>query len=290
MGSGIQAIYGPALTFLSPKSESADLNSIKSNKRSSIQELRGCSDIEDMRLLALFFSIQICCLSATGNGDYESLIHQEPSLEKKVAIAKKAFASIEGFVAREMFMSYWSIDVLGEVAPEFERRIQSDGIQSLLPDYNLIKRICALEMGDFRYFLADLKSELEKLISQFYSASGSKPSKLLPFEDHSIGSVWDEKLIAYLVEVWIAMGYGEGIGEEAIEALLANNTWEAEDVEYWQELIYLFDGNPAAILKSLAWRRFTGDLVGRYLELYEFEGALTELNIDRVSDVGPRLY
>ena len=97
-----------------------------------------------MRLLALSFSIQICCLSATGEGDYESLIHQEPSLEKKVAIAEKPFASIEGFVAREMFMSYWSIDVLGGVATEFERRIQFDGIRSLVQDYNPIKRICAL--------------------------------------------------------------------------------------------------------------------------------------------------
>ena len=48
-------------------------------------------------------------------------------------------------------------------------------------------------------------------ISQFHSAGESKPSKLLPFEDHSIRSVWDEKLIANLVEVWIAMRYGEGI-------------------------------------------------------------------------------
>ena len=205
-----------------------------------------------MRFLAPCLSMQLCCLYATDSGDYEKLIHQEPSLEKKVAIAEKAFASIDGFVAREMFMSYWSIDVLGEVAPEFECRIQSDGIQSLLPDYNLIKCIWALEMGDFRYFFADLKGELEKLISQFYSASGSKPSKLPPFEDHSIGSVWDEKLIANLVEVWIAMGYGEGISKEAIETLVANNTWEAEGVEYSQELIYRFDGNPAAIVKALA--------------------------------------
>ena len=260
------------------------------NERSSIQALRGCSDIENMRLMALCFSIQICCLSATGNGGYESLIHQEPYLEKKVAIAERAFASLEGFVAREIFMSYWSIDVLSEVAPEFERRIQSDGIQSLLPEYNLIKRICALEMGDYRYFFNDLKSELEKIISQFQSANGSKPSELLPIEDQSIGSVWDEKLIANLVEVWIAIGYGEGIREEAIEALLANDTWEAEDIEYWQELIYRFEGNPAAIVKALSWRRFAGDLVGRFLDLYEFEGAATELNIDRVSDVGPRLY
>ena len=31
-------------------------------------------------------------------------------------------------------------------------------------------------------------------------------------------------------------------------------------------------------------------MVGRYLDLYEFEGAATEFNVDRVSDVGPRLY
>ena len=120
-------------------------------------------------------------------------------------------------------------------------------------------------MGDYRYFLTDLKSELEMPISQFHSAGGSKPSKLLPFEDHSIGSVWDEKLIKNLVEVWIAMRYGEGIYEEATEALLAKNTWEAEDVEYWQELIYRFEGNPAAIVKALAPRKFAGDMVGRYL-------------------------
>ena len=30
--------------------------------------------------------------------------------------------------------------------------------------------------------------------------------------------------------------------------------------------------------------------MGRYLDLYEFEGAATEFNIDRVSDEGPRLY
>ena len=108
-------------------------------------------------------------------------------------------------------MSYWSIEVLGEVATEFERRIQSNGIRSLLQDYSPIKCICALEMGDYRYFLTDFRSELEMPISQFHSAGGSKPSKLLPFEDHSIGSVWDEKLIANLVEVWIAMRHGEVI-------------------------------------------------------------------------------
>ena len=108
-------------------------------------------------------------------------------------------------------MSYWSIDVLGEVAAEFERRIQFDGIRSLLQDYNPIKRICSFYLGDCRYFPTDLKSELEMPISRFHSAGGSKPLKLLPFEDHSIGSVWDEKLIANLVEVWIAMRYGEGI-------------------------------------------------------------------------------
>ena len=53
---------------------------------------------------------------------------------------------------------------------------------------------------------------------------------------------------------------------------------EGEDVEYWQELI------------ALASRRFAGDVVRRYLDFYEFEGAATEFNIDRVSDVGPRLY
>lgn len=30
--------------------------------------------------------------------------------------------------------------------------------------------------------------------------------------------------------------------------------------------------------------------MGRYLDSYEFERAATEFNIDRVSDVGPRLY
>ena len=98
--------------------------------------------------MAPCLSMQLCCLYATGSGDYENLIHQEPSLEKKVAIAEKAFASIDWFVAREMFMSYWSIEVLGEVATEFERRIQSNGIRSLLQDYSPIKCICALEMGD----------------------------------------------------------------------------------------------------------------------------------------------
>tara|TARA_B100000519_G_scaffold87020_1_gene75532 strand:- start:219 stop:353 length:135 start_codon:yes stop_codon:yes gene_type:complete len=43
--------------------------------------------------------------------------------------------------------------------------------------------------------------------------------------DHSFGSVWDEKLIANLVEVWIATGYGKGISEEVIDSLLANKTW-----------------------------------------------------------------
>ena len=59
-----------------------------------------------------------------------------------------------------MFMSYWSIEVLGEVATEFERRIQSNGIRSLLQDYSPIKCICSLEMGDYRYFLTDFRSEL----------------------------------------------------------------------------------------------------------------------------------
>ena len=118
----------------------------------------------------------------------------------------------------------------------------------------------------------------------------NKPSELLPSEDHSVGSVWDEKLIANLVEVSIAMGYGEGISEEVIDSLLANKTWGADYIEYWQELIHRFDGNPVAIVETLAWRSFAGDLVGRYLDLYEFGGANTELNIDRVSDVGPMLY
>lgn len=117
----------------------------------------------------------------------------------------------------------------------------------------------------------------------------NKPSELLPSEDHSVGSVWDEKLIANLVEVSIAMGYGEGISEEVIDSLLANKTWGADYIEFWQELIHRFDGNPVAIVETLAWRSFAGDLVGRYLDLYEFGGANTELNIDRVSDVGPLL-
>ena len=86
------------------------------------------------------------------------------------------------------------------------------------------------------------------------------------------------------------MGYGEGISEEVIDSLLANKTWGADYIEYWQELIHRFDGNPVAIVETLAWRSFAGDLVGRYLDLYEFGGANTELNIDRVSDVGPLLY
>ena len=237
-----------------------------------------------MRSLAISLSIQLCCLSATAIGEYEKLICGEPSLEKKVAIAEEAFASIKGFVAREMFMSFWSIEALGEVVPDFERRIQSDGLHALLPEYDLIKRICTLEMGDYRYFLEDLRTELERLaISQFHSAT--KPPKEADF----IEATWDQKLITNIVEFWIAMGYGEGICEEAIEALLANNTWEAEHIEYWQELIYRFDGDPSSIIKALAWRRFAQDLLGKYIDLSGFEGAPTTFTIDRVSDVGPRL-
>jgi len=72
--------------------------------------------------------------------------------------------------------------------------IQSDRIQSLIPRNNLINRTCTLKMADYRYFFNDLKGELEKLI-------------------------------ANLVEVWIATGYGKGISEGVIDSLLANKTW-----------------------------------------------------------------
>jgi len=60
-----------------------------------------------MRILALIVSLQLGCLFATTFSEYGNLIRNESSLEKKVAIAAKAFTSVEGFVPREMFMSFW---------------------------------------------------------------------------------------------------------------------------------------------------------------------------------------
>lgn len=255
---------------------------------SHAQGRRACTDRERMRLLALMISLQVGCLFATTVSEYESLIRAETSLEKKLTIAEEAFASIEGFVPREMFMSFWSIDVLGEIAPEFERRLQSEGLRSLLPEYDLIRRICSMEMGDYRYFFHDLKSDLEELeSSHFHSSLASNSSKPQQEKPHLMELLWDEPLISNLVEAWIAMGYGEGIEDELLDDLLATNVWE---IEYWQELIHRLDGNPKAVIKALAWRKLARGLIGTNVYRLDFSNAPVELGVEKVSEVGPRFY
>lgn len=244
-----------------------------------------------MRFLALMIGLQLGCLYANTFREYEDLIRNESSLEKKVAIGETAFASIEGFVPREMFMSFWSIDALGEIAQDFQRRLQSGGLHSLLPDYDLIQRICSMEMGDYRYFFQDLKRDLREFEpNPFHSPTASTASKPLRDEDQVIEPAWEIELIKNLVEVWIAMGYGNGLSEEAIDALLATQAWTDSDIEYWKWLIRSYDDNPKAIIEGLAWREFVRSLTGGYQNLVEFESAPAELNYDRVSDGGPRLY
>jgi len=244
-----------------------------------------------MRILALIVSLQLGCLFATTFSEYGNLIRNESSLEKKVAIAAKAFTSVEGFVPREMFMSFWSIDALGEIAPEFERRLQSDGLYSLLPDYDLIQRICSMEMGDYRYFFQDLKRDLKELEANlFRSPTVSTASKPMRDEDYVIEPAWEIELIETLVEVWIATGYGEGLSDEVVDALLAATAWTDSDIEFWERFFRHYDGDPKAIIKTLARREYVKKLTGSYLDLVELESASVELNFDRVSDGGPRLY
>lgn len=244
-----------------------------------------------MRLLALIFAIQLLCSPVGAVGEYERLIRDEPTIAKKIELAEEAFASIEGFVPREMFMSFWSIDALGEIVTEIERRIQSDGLQSLLPDYDLIQRICAMEMGDHRYFFQDLKADLEGLASrQLRSHAINAPDALQLDDLYSTQNLWDRELIAHLIEVWILMGYGEGIDDEVIENLTTSDAWGDLDIENWEELIQWFQGNPKEIIRALAWRILTQNLSGHSFDPGEFEPPTIGIKLDRVSDVGPRLY
>ncbi len=96
-----------------------------------------------MRFLVLAIVLLSGPTVSLGIGEFEKKIEDASTIEAKIALAEEGFRTIEGFVPRELFMSFWSIDALGEIVSFYKSILDSKGIEGLIPEHSNISRICA---------------------------------------------------------------------------------------------------------------------------------------------------
>lgn len=255
------------------------------------------SDSLPMRLLALAAALLSGAAVSLGIGEFEAKIDAAPSIAEKVALAEQAFESVTGFVPREYFMSYWSIDALSGIADAYKAIKQSEGVVGLVPEYANIARICTMEMGDYRYFFEPLKAELDTLIaapatgseSHFESLSNPTPAV------RNLFPAWSTESINSLIEFWHVSGAIEKSLE--IEGLLLND-WSRSDIEFWDLLYSEFQLRPAQIVVAMKMRlqfhdwepnpAFVASLLTQGDPLNSFPAIAFQKS--EISEVGPRLH
>lgn len=194
-----------------------------------------------MRFLAVTIALLAGPALSMGIGEFEKQIAAEPTLEGKIALAKKGFDTIEGFVPRELFMSYWSIDALSEIAASYKEILDSEGIEGLVPEYSNLSRICTMEMGDYRYFFEPLKADIEAHLNE--AAQSERKNGIV----HEVED-WSEESIKSLIEFWLVSGQAEW--RNNLKKLL-NEEWSESEIEYWTLLVSYFRLSPSELLDAI---------------------------------------
>lgn len=210
-----------------------------------------------MRFLALVFALISGPTVSLGIGEFENQIAAANTIEEKISLAEDGFKTIEGFVPRELFMSYWSIDALEDIVSTYESILDSEGMEGLVPEYSNIARICAMEMGDYRYFFEPLKKELEEILQE--SREESDKWKLFTRNSDAIRkdalSFWSMESIHSLIEFWILSGEGEDSPD--IDALLKKR-WSESDIEYWDYVFSQSLLSPNQIINAIKSKLLSG--------------------------------
>lgn len=247
-----------------------------------------------MRFLAFAIVLLSGSNASLGIGEFEKKIEDAPTIEEKITLAEEGFRTIEGFVPRELFMSFWSIDALGEIASFHKSILDSKGVEGLIPEYSNISRICAMEMGDYRYFFEPLKAELDHLLME--TVEGIETSRDLPIKGkiarNDIRSLWTLEGIRALVEFWFLSGYGQRPSDFDD---LSKADWSDSDIEYWDLVFSTFHHSPNLIITAMKDKLLVGhaDIHGLSSAPDDFHSLWTVPEIaqskSEVSTGGPRL-
>ncbi len=205
-----------------------------------------------------------------GIGEFEKRIAETESIEEKISLAEKAFETIEGFIPHELFMSYWSIDVLAEIAAAYQAILDSGGVQALVPEYANLARICAMEMGDYRYVFPPLKAEIEGLLTERLA---EHPQSATPLAQQAGSATpasspfWTPLSAKSLIEFWFLSG--ELPDDCHIEPVL-ETPWTESDLEFWDLLF----SDP-----SLSPSQIVSDMKARLLGLEAIEGPASAADV-----------
>ena len=247
-----------------------------------------------MRFLVLAIVLLSGPTVSLGIGEFEKKIEDASTIEAKIALAEEGFRTIEGFVPRELFMSFWSIDALGEIVSFYKSILDSKGIEGLIPEHSNISRICAMEMGDYRYFFEPLKVELDAVLEK--PLESIETSRILPLkrnisQNDNLQS-WTVEDIRSLIEFWFLSGYGHGLSD--IDDLLKAD-WSDSDIEYWELVFSTFHHSPNLIINAMKDKLLIGnaDIHGLSSALEDIDSFWTvpetAQNRSEVSTGGPRL-
>jgi hypothetical protein len=247
-----------------------------------------------MRFLALSIVLLSGPTVSLGIGEFEKKIEDAKAIEQKITLAEEGFRTIEGFVPRELLMSFWSIDALGEIVSFYKSILDSKGIEALIPEYSNILRICMMEMGDYRYFFEPLKAELDALMED--SAESSESTRNLPSKGNIAQnddlSFWTVESIRSLIEFWFLSGYGQRPSD--VDDLLKAD-WSDSDIEYWDLVFSTFHHCPNLIITAMKDKLLVGhaDIHGLSSAPDDFHSLWTVPEIaqskSEVSTGGPRL-
>ncbi len=247
-----------------------------------------------MRSLALVIALLTGPTISLGIGEFEKQIEAASTVEEKISLAEEGFKSIEGFVPRELFMSYWSIDALREIASAYQSIQDSEGIEGLIPEFSNISRICAMEMGDYRYFFEPLKRDLDALLATPLERSEKRNrfvQEMKSIKNDAL-SFWTLESIHSLIEFWILSGED---GEDAERVDLLKERWSESDIEYWDFVLTQLRLDPSQIIAAMKTKLLVGHTSSYTLrdsaEREDFFWSVPEISQSKseVSLGGPRL-
>jgi len=227
-------------------------------------------------------------------GEFEKQIEAASTIEEKISLAEDGFKSIEGFVPRELFMSYWTIDALGEIASFYKSVQDSKGIEGLIPEHANISRISAMEMGDYRYFFEPLKRDLDTLLTTTHESSekGDRFVQEMKAIRKDALSFWALESIHALIEFWILSGEG-GKSSERVDLL--KERWSESDIEYWDFALTQLRLSPSQIMGAMKSQLLVGhignDTLHDSAERGDFYWSVPEISQSKseVSTGGPRI-
>ncbi len=247
-----------------------------------------------MRSLAFVIVLLSGPTISLGIGEFEKQIEAATTIEAKISLAEDGFNSIEGFIPRELFMSYWTIDALGKIASSYQSIQDSKGIEGLVPEYSSISRICAMEMGDYRYFFEPLKMDLDSLLAA--PSDGNEKWNRFIQEMKAIKmdalSFWTLESIHSLIEFWILSGEAEK-DSESVDLLEV--PWSESDIEHWDFLLTQLRLSPSQIISAMKTKLLVAPTGGYPLrdsaEGEDSYGTIPEVSLSKseVSIGGPRI-